>query len=416
MKHETKSVNLLARIPFFTDLPIEELDRLMSELEVLNLKPGEILFREGDAGEHLYIVVRGELEILMGPSTADELILNVLHEGEYVGEMSLIQPEGHRSTSARALGEIVLLSMSRDQFGGLLQRHPELARSLISVLSQRLVNTNVQTFRGLTEKNHQLQQAYDELKAAQAQLIEKERMERELKVAADIQMSILPDILPAHASYDFGGRILPARQVGGDFYDVFDLGNNKIGVLIGDVADKGVPSAIFMARAHALIIAEADRSMTPGEALLMANTHITRFEKSRQFVTALYGVLDTTTGEFSYARAGHEPPLLVDSQGEVHRLPHQPGMALGLWEDIMLDENRVHLPKGSSLIMFTDGMTDCRDPQGQAFGLERLKQTLLGLENVSAQSSCDQLLETLMNYQDGSKQDDDVTLVAVHAK
>ena len=416
MKRETKSVNLLARIPFFTDLPVEELDRLMSELEVLHLKSGEILFREGDAGEHLYIVVSGELEILMGPGTENELILNILHEGEYVGEMSLIQPGGHRSTGARALGEIVLLSMSRDQFAGLLERHPELARSMISVLSQRLVNTNVQTFRGLTEKNRQLQDYINQLEAAQAQLIEKERMERELKVAADIQMSILPDILPLNDHYDFGGRILPARQVGGDFYDVFELEDNKIGVLIGDVADKGVPSAIFMARAHALIIAEADRAMTPGEVLLMANTHITRFEKSRQFVTALYGVLDTVTGEFSYARAGHEPPLLLDANGEVHRLPHKPGMALGLWEDILLDENSVQLPNGSLLFMFTDGMTDCRNPEGESFGLERLKQTLTSLEQASAQSSCDRLLETLMNYQDGSKQDDDVTLVAVHAK
>ncbi|MCI0555631.1 MAG: SpoIIE family protein phosphatase [Anaerolineae bacterium] len=416
MKHESTSENLLGRIPLFADLPAEELDRLMSALDVVNLKSGDILFREGDLGEHLYVMVKGELEINMASDTDNELILNILKEGEYVGEMSLIMPGGRRTAGARARGDVVLLSMSRQQFQDLLHRHPELANAMVKVLSQRLDNTNVSTFRDLTEKNRQLQEAFDELKAAQAQLIEKERMERELKVAADIQMSILPDILPIHASYDFGGRILPARQVGGDFYDVFDLGNNKIGVLIGDVADKGVPSAIFMARAHALIIAEADRAMTPGEVLLMANTHITRFEKSRQFVTALYGVLDTTTGEFSYARAGHEPPLLLDSQGVVQRLPHQPGMALGLWEDIMLDENSVHLPQGSLLLMFTDGMTDCRDPQGVAFGLERLKQTLTGLDHTSAQSSCDQLLATLMNYQDGSKQDDDVTLVAVHAK
>jgi len=325
-------------------------------------------------------------------------------------------PGGRRTAGARARGDVVLLSMSRKQFQDLLHRHPELANAMVRVLSQRLDNTNISTFRDLTEKNRQLQEAFDELKAAQAQLIEKERMERELKVAADIQMSILPDILPLNTSYDFGGRILPARQVGGDFYDVFELDDGKIGVLIGDVADKGVPSAIFMARAHALIIAEADRAITPGEVLLMANTHITRFEKSRQFVTALYGVLDTTTGEFSYARAGHEPPLLLDAKGEVNRLPHQPGMALGLWEDIMLDLNTIHLPKGTLLVLYTDGMTDCRNPKGEAFGLDRLKQTLTGLEHISAQASCDQLLETLMNYQDGSKQDDDVTLVAVHAK
>lgn len=410
------SVNLLAQIPFFTDLPPDELDRLMAELAVVNLRAGEILFHEGDPGEHLYVVVKGELEILMAPDTHNELILNLVHEGEYIGEMSLIQPGGHRTASARARGEVVTLSMSRDQFKDLLKRHPHLANAMVRVLSQRLDNTNVATFRDLTEKNRQLQKAYDELKAAQEQLIEKERMERELKVAADIQMSILPDVLPSPPGYDFGGRILPARQVGGDFYDVFELGDGKYGVLIGDVADKGVPSAIFMARAHALIIAEADDVTPSGEVLRMANGHITRFEKSTQFVTALFGILDTKTGEFSYARAGHEPPLLLTADRQVERLPHQPGMALGLWENIVLDENSVTLPKGSVLIMFTDGMTDCRDPKGVPFGLERIKQTVTNLREINAQSVCNDLFDTLMKYQNGSKQDDDVTLLAVHAR
>lgn len=410
------SVNLLAQIPFFTDLPPDELDRLMTELAVVNLQAGEILFREGDPGDHLYIVVKGELEILMAPETNNELILNLIHEGEYIGEMSLIQPGGHRTASARARGDVVTLSMSRTQFKDLLKRHPHLANAMVRVLSQRLDNTNVSTFRDLTAKNRQLQKAYDELKAAQEQLIEKERMERELKVAADIQMSILPNVLPSPDGFDFGGRILPARQVGGDFYDVFELGENKYGVLIGDVADKGVPSAIFMARAHALIIAEADDVTPPGKVLQMANGHITRFEKSTQFVTALFGILDTSTRRFAYARAGHEPPLLLTADGEVHRLPHQPGMALGLWEDIVLDENSLTLSKGSVLVMFTDGMTDCRDPKGTPFGLERIKQTLANLSEINAQTVCDELFRTLMEYQSGSKQDDDVTLLAVHAR
>ncbi|RPJ27305.1 MAG: hypothetical protein EHM33_08525 [Chloroflexi bacterium] len=409
-------LNLLARIPFFTALPPDELDRLVAELDVVNLNSGDILFREGDPGEHLYVVVSGELEILMAPGTDDELILNILHEGEYLGEMSLIQPGGLRTASARARGEAVLLSMSRSQFRDLLQHHPELSTAMVSVLSQRLDNTNVSTFRDLTEKNRQLQKAFDELKAAQEQLIEKERLERELKVAADIQMSILPNVLPVHEKFDFGGRILPARQVGGDFYDIFILDEEKIGVLIGDVADKGVPSAIFMARAHALIIAEADSATSPGDVLRMANKHITRLEKATQFVTALYGVLDTRTGEFSYARAGHEPPLLLSEHGDVQRLPHKPGMALGLWENIILDEHNVVLPQSSLLVLFTDGMTDCRDPKGEPFGLERIKTTTSGLRNATAQSSCDRLFDTLMMYQSGAKQDDDVTLVAVHAK
>ncbi len=410
------SVNVLAHIPFFTALPSDELDRLVAELDVVNLSSGDILFREGDPGEHLYVVVSGELEILMAPDTDDELLLNILHEGEYLGEMSLIQPGGHRTASARARGNVVLLSMNRQQFKELVEHHPEMSAAMVNVLSQRLDNTNVSTFRDLTEKNRQLQQAFDELKAAQEQLIEKERLERELKVAADIQMSILPDRLPRHERFDFGGRILPARQVGGDFYDIFVLDQDRFGVLIGDVADKGVPSAIFMARAHALIIAEADTGISPGDVLRRANRHITRLEKSTQFVTALYGVLDTRHGEFSYARAGHEPPLLLNSQGEVNRLPHQPGMALGLWERIALDECTISLPRDSLLVLFTDGMTDCRNPKGEPFGLERIKMTMAGLWNETAQSSCDRLFDTLMMYQSGSKQDDDVTLVAIHAK
>lgn len=408
--------NLLARIPFFTALPPDELDRLVAELDVVNLQSGDILFHEGDPGEHLYVVVSGELEILMAPDTDNELILNVLHAGEYLGEMSLIQPGGLRTASARARGNVVLLSMNRQQFTELVAHHPELSTAMVNVLSQRLDNTNISTFRDLTEKNRQLQQAFDELKAAQEQLIEKERLERELKVAADIQMSILPDVLPIHPRFDFGGRILPARQVGGDFYDIFFLDQDKIGVLIGDVADKGVPSAIFMARAHALIIAEAHSDTSPGDVLRMANKHITRLEKSTQFVTALYGVLDTQTGEFSYARAGHEPPLLLHEHGDVHRLPHKPGMALGLWENIALDEYSLFLPKNSLLVLFTDGMTDCRNSRGTPFGLERVKTTMAGLGDTTAQESCDKLFDELMMYQSGSKQDDDVTLVAIHAK
>jgi phosphoserine phosphatase RsbU/P len=409
------SVNLLARIPFFTNLPADELDRIMSELDVVHLAPREILFQEGDTGERMYIVVSGELEILKAPGSDDELILNRIQAGEYIGEMSLVTG-APRTASVRANGEVMLLSMSREQLMDLLKRHPHLASDMVTVLSHRLDNTNAATFRDLTEKNRQLQHAIDELKAAQEQLIEKERLERELKVAAEIQMSILPDTLPSVEGFDFGGRILPARQVGGDFYDVFVLDTNKIGILIGDVADKGVPSAIFMARAHALIIAEADSSLLPGEVLRRVNKHITRLEKSTQFVTALYGVLDINTGMFHYARAGHEPPLLLDADGTVKRLPHKPGMALGLWENIALDEYSVQLPRDSMLVMFTDGMTDCRNPKGVPFGLEKIKTTLSGLSVATAQAACDQLFDTLMYYQSGAKQDDDVTLLAIHAR
>jgi sigma-B regulation protein RsbU (phosphoserine phosphatase) len=403
------------KIPLFQNVPPSDLKIMVNELPVESYEPGQYLFRDGDPGDKLYVVIDGALEIVLAADTADELLLRVCGPGEYVGEMGLILPDGRRTATVRAKAHSRVWVMSRAKFTQVLQRWPVIAYAMVSILSQRLDATNDATFRDLTAKNHALQAAYDELKAAHDQLIEKERLERELKVAADIQLSILPDVLPSAAGFDFGARILPARQVGGDFYDVFALDENRFGVVIGDVADKGVPSALFMARTHALIMAEADTGMTPGEVLSLVNRHVTHLEKSAQFVTALYGILNSTTGEFVYARAGHEPPLLLNSEGTVERIPHGSGMSLGLWDTIMLDERSVDLKPGSTLLLFTDGMTDCRDPNGVPFGLERIKQTLAALKGCSSQEVCDRLFDTLKVYQNGAPQDDDVTLVAVHA-
>jgi phosphoserine phosphatase RsbU/P len=401
------------RIPLFRKIPKVEMYKLVDQLPAEEYKAGSYLFHAGDSGDSLYVVSTGSLEIVLAGGTEDEMLLRVCGPGEYVGEMSLIMPQGRRTASVRAKEDTRVLMMSRDKFNEILERWPSIAYSMIEIMSDRLDTSNEAAFHDLVAKNHALQQAYDDLKAAQDQLIEKERLERELQVAADIQLSILPDDLPDVDQFSFGARILPARQVGGDLYDIFPLKGNKVGVLIGDVADKGIPSAIFMARAHALLIAEADIGLTPGEVLRLVNSHITRLQKSTQFVTVLYGILDLKDHTFSYARAGHEPPLMLHQDGSVERIPHSPGMALGLWDEITLDERTIPLSPGDILLLYTDGMTDCRNPKGEPFGLERIKELLGGMANYNAQQVCDQMLDTLLSYQNGSKQDDDVTLVAV---
>jgi serine phosphatase RsbU (regulator of sigma subunit) len=407
--------SVFRKIPLFRDVPSSELFKLVKGLPVEKHEPGNYLCREGDTGEELYVVIDGALEVVLAADSVDELLLRTCGPGEYVGEMSLILPEGKRTASVRAKGPTRTWVLSLAKFNEILQRWPMIAYSMVRILSQRLEETNEASFTDLTRKNHELEKAYNDLKAAQEQLIEKERLERELQVAATIQLSILPDRLPGLEGFDFGARILPARQVGGDFYDVFEFGKSRAGVVIGDVADKGVPSAIFMARTHALVMAEADTGLTPGEVLGMVNRHITQLEKSTQFVTALYGMVDAETGQFNYARAGHEPPLILLPDGTVERIPHGPGMSLGLWEGIILDERSVPLVPGSTLLLFTDGMTDCRDPHGEPFGLERIKSTLSGMRGLSAQAVCDGLMERLKDYQQGAAPDDDVTLVAIHA-
>ncbi|HCB02617.1 MAG TPA: hypothetical protein DEP19_09570 [Anaerolineae bacterium] len=404
------------KIPLFNKMPKLDLFQLVNELPVQEYKRGDYLFREGEHGDSLYVVRDGKVEIILAADTPDEMLLRACGPGEYVGEMSLMMPKGTRTASVRARDDSVVWMMTREKFNQTLQKYPQLAYSMVEIMSERLDSSNEAAFNDLVAKNHALQKAYDELKAAQAQIIEKERLERELQVAADIQLSILPDVLPDTEEFSFGARILPARQVGGDFYDVFQLKDDRIGVLIGDVADKGVPSALFMARAHALIMAEADIAITATEVMQLVNSHITRLQKSTQFVTVLYGILDLKTRLFSYARAGHEPPLLLHPDGSVERLPHSAGMAIGLWDPITIDEREVTLASGDTLIMYTDGMTDCRSPEGEAFGLDRIKNLLSELTKLNAQQVSDRLLETLQGYQNGAKQDDDVTLVTIKAK
>jgi phosphoserine phosphatase RsbU/P len=407
--------SIFLNIPLFRDIPVSEMSEIVNGLPLETYEPGSYLFRDGDRGDNLYVVREGSLEVVLAADTPDEMLLKICGPGEYVGEMGLILPDGRRSATVRAKTTTRTWIMSSGKFNAMLQRWPVIAYAMVSTLSERLDATNNSSFRDLTEKNHALQKAYDELKAAQEQLIEKERLERELEVAADIQLSILPDVLPSATGFDFGARILPARRVGGDFYDVFSLGQGRTGVVIGDVADKGVPAALFMARAHALIMAEADSTTSPADVMRFANGHITRMQKSAQFVTALYGIVDSQASTFSYARAGHEPPVVLSADGTVERVAYGAGMSLGLWDDITLDEQVVNLHKGSTLVLFTDGMTDCRDPHGVAFGLERIKTTLAGLAGLPAQQVCDRLFDTLMEFQNGSNQDDDVTLVAIHA-
>jgi phosphoserine phosphatase RsbU/P len=409
------NTDLLLRVPFFSGLPEGELEHLARTLRVLDAPPGTALFHEQDAGNELFIVIAGHVEVAKGMDTPEEKILHTIGPGEYLGEMSLLTPGGLRSAGARAKDWCQLWVMTRADFDGLLHRHPGLAYNIGKVLSERLAEFDTAAFRDLVEKNRQLQKAYDELKAAQEQLIEKERLQRELQLAAGIQVSILPHSLPAVAGFEFGAHMAAARVVGGDFYDVFPLDDHRTGVLIGDVAGKGVPSAIFMARTHALITSEALRGGTPGAVLRHVNEYLTRLEQMDLFVTVIYGILDCRTGGFAYARAGHEIPLRLNAGGKVTELPYNPGMPIGVMPEFELDEQSLTLVPGDTLLLFTDGMCDCRNPQGQDFGRERLAGVLGVQAGVRAQAACDALIKTLLAYRAGADQDDDVTLVAIHA-
>lgn len=407
---------VISGVPLFAALPPSEIQHLAETLQVVEFSAGTLLFREGDIGGHFYILLDGQVEIIKELDTADERLLGVREAGAVIGDMSLFSQEHRRTASVRARTSLQLLKMTRDDFDTLLHRQPTLAYDMVGVLSTRLYESENTTIRDLRQKNRELTQAYEELKAAQAQIIEKEKLEQELEVARQIQRSILPRELPQNSAYDFGARIEPMSAVGGDFYDFIPLGKDTIGIAMGDVSGHGVPAALFMAMTATLLRAESRRTNSPREALSNVNRQLVELNDTGMFVTVLYGILNCSTYEFNYVRAGHEPPIVYDAQGKLIEPKPGHGMLLGLFDHDNFDEQSVTIPSGTTLMLYTDGVSEAMDANKVMFGEERLREFVGAHRESSAQELCEHVLQQVTDHYGSIAQQDDITLLAVQVK
>lgn len=402
-------------MPLFAELAQKELRRLASTLRLLHYPAGAILFVEGDAGDRLYVVLAGGVEIIKSLGSPDERLVNTRGEGEFIGEMSLLTGDGRRTASARSERDTQLLELTSADFELLLAGSPALAHQMLKVQSRRLRDAHDHTIRDLHEKNEHLARAYDDLKAAQAQIIAQETLRRELRVARDIQQSMLPRTLPQAPGFEFGARMLAAQEVGGDFYDLFPLEGGRVGVAVGDVCGKGVPAALYMALTSSLLRAEAVRSATPEQALRSLNQQLGSRGVDNLFVTMLYGVLDPAERSFSYVRAGHEYPLAWASDGASLPVPEGRSIPVGLFPEPLLEQASLQLAPGATLLLFSDGVTEARGADQELLGHERLSELARRSGARSAVALCDELLAALAAHQGDAPQADDITLLAIRA-
>jgi serine phosphatase RsbU (regulator of sigma subunit)/anti-sigma regulatory factor (Ser/Thr protein kinase) len=244
----------------------------------------------------------------------------------------------------------------------------------------------------------------------QAEIRERERIEGELEVARLIQQQFLPHELPELPGWQVATYYQPARQVGGDFYDFLELPDGQLGIVVGDVTDKGVPAALVMATTHSVLRAEAPRLVSPGEVLGRANDLLVTEMPAHMFVTCLYAVLDPASGRLRYANAGHNLPYLrtVDGVGELRAT----GMPLGLLPGMAYEEKQAALAPGDDLLLHSDGLAEAHGPERQMFGFPRLAK--LAAEGASGQELIDLLLGELAKFTGpGWEQEDDITLVTL---
>jgi serine phosphatase RsbU (regulator of sigma subunit)/anti-sigma regulatory factor (Ser/Thr protein kinase) len=238
----------------------------------------------------------------------------------------------------------------------------------------------------------------------------RERLEQEMRVATLIQQQFLPHELPKLDGWQVAAYYGPARAVGGDFYDFIELPDGRIGIVVGDVTDKGVPAALIMARTQSVLRGEAPRSISPGEVLRRANEILLPEMPARMFVTCLYLVLEPATGRVVFANAGHLPPYVRTADG-VHEL-RATGMPLGLLPGMTYDEKEGVIDSRDSVVLYSDGLIEAHGPAGDMFGFPRLRE-LMAHERPGTEL-LNHLLEQLHEFVGrGWEQEDDITLVAL---
>ncbi len=249
----------------------------------------------------------------------------------------------------------------------------------------------------------------------QNEQVVRERLETEIQLAQQIQRTFIPERLPQPPGWELAARWKTARQVGGDFYDVIELPNHKLGIIIADVADKGIPAALFMALTRTLVRAAAIEASSPADALQRVNDLLLPDTRQGMFVTAVYAVLDPVSGDFAYANAGHNPPFWIRKGHGIEKLTRT-GIALGVTEANPITERTIRIAPGESILLYTDGVTEAFSPDGSLFGESRL------LRAVASQGSSP--AEDLLNIVDAQLDEfiaslplsDDLTLLVLRYK
>ena len=238
-------------------------------------------------------------------------------------------------------------------------------------------------------------------------------LQNELDVATGIQQSILPTRFPSGNDYQVFANMEPARNVGGDFYDVVNLEDERIGLAIADVSDKGVPAALFMMSSRTWMKGSAIGNPEPSEVLEEVNSLLHEDNETQMFVTVLYAVYDPYTGDFTYASGGHDAPLLVRADGTSELLPLTGGIALGLIPGLEYNQNSVTLNAGETLILYTDGVTEAMNGEGEQFGVERLRDVFSNSVPKDSSEATRMIFEAVSAFADGAAQSDDITCLTL---
>jgi phosphoserine phosphatase RsbU/P len=416
-------VDRLRSVPLFRDLAPDTFADLVREMAQRRLDAGELLFSQDDNGAECFVILDGSLEVLTYINGAEHR-LEIYRAGQLIGEMALID-RSPRSATVRALEPSTLFVLTEREFVRLIGSSPTLALAMLRNSTSRVRNTNQRMIGDLERKNAELLAAYQQLQAAQAELIRLNRLEEELAVARRIQESFLPRRLPQPPGWQIAAFSRGAQAVGGDFYDCIEFADGRLGLIVADACGKGVTAALFVALTRSLLRAA---SLAPTlfhnrvdqhasilvDALQLTNDYICREHgDSNMFITLFYGLLDVATGELDYVNAGHNPPLLLSAAtGHLQELA-EGTLPIGILANQDYAVQRMRIAPGDRLVAFSDGITEAMNAAGELFDDARLLAAIQAQGHLSATALVQTIVQAAEAHAAGAPQADDMTLLVV---
>jgi sigma-B regulation protein RsbU (phosphoserine phosphatase) len=371
-----------------SDCGLKEETRLILEaMEEVHIGKGSDIVTFGaECDDGMYIILSGTTQVL----DAKGNLINTLGVGDFIGELGLIN-DNKRGATVCAACDVVCANISKSLFNEIAGKNRKIYGTFMNMLYMK-------TTRLVTER---------------------ERIKSELAVAAKIQAECLENDFSEFNRYEnisFRASMRPAKEVGGDFYDVFMTDEEHMCFLIADVSGKGIPAALFMIMAKTHIKNYAMLNLPLCEVAERVNNQLCYKNETDMFVTAFICVLDIATDEVTFVNAGHNRPFITDRNEKFVMLPAKANPALGMLEGVKYTEQHFELPQGRCLYMYTDGITEALNPAQEFFGNKNLQEALN--KHIDKAGDVDKFIECIYNevdaFADGEQQADDITMVCLN--
>lgn len=429
-------------------------------LDVVTLAAGEVLFRQGDPADALFFIEEGELAVMLEVPGAGRAPVRTFGPGQTLGEMALYRSI-RRTATVEALSPSRLRKLSAVELATMERTDPALAlsmhRHVAESLAERVTFSNVEikdplarlahALRGLASSDFAdtgwdrgavltaaqrgdevgsiaqamdflVKRLHDHIEQLQRATAAREAIESELRIAGDIQASLLPPPPPADegSRVDFAATIKPARETGGDLYDGFFLPDGRFFMMVGDVSGKGVPAAVFMAVTAMGVRTLARDVSEPGALLTQVSRLLAERNETLQFVTAFAAILDPATGELHWANAGHPSPAVLGADDGFAWLEGQRAVPLAAFDDVVYATQVHQLAPGATLLVYSDGVNEAMDARYTLFGMEGIEVCFKGAEGGTAAETVARLVAAVQAHETGAMQTDDITVLAVRRR